>query len=229
MYLHQMFPFERLMSIFRKYVRNMPEGFIVEGWTTEEAIEFRTYYLDINRVGVLESCHKGRLRGKGTMGEKSIIVDDNVGFRQAHFAVFQQAQDVKPYNDEHRRSLQTQYTRRSPSWLAKKHKETFGAWLRHCLMGRVTGSPRLHILTLRPSSTLVKYQGYDINGFTFDIVQQDGKKRNQNIGVHFDAHDENNNVETTYYGFKEEIWELDYGALKVPLFFAVSGSMLIKP
>jgi hypothetical protein len=59
---------------------------------------------------------------------------------------------------------------------------------------------------------------YDINGFTFYTIQQDGKKRNQNSGVHFDAHDENSNVETTYYGFIEEIWELDYGALKVPLF-----------
>jgi hypothetical protein len=66
MYLHQMFPFERLMSVFRKYVRNIfrPEGCMVEGSTTEEAIEFCTYYLDINRVGVPESCHKGKLRAK---------------------------------------------------------------------------------------------------------------------------------------------------------------------
>jgi hypothetical protein len=110
-----MFPFERLMTVFRKYVRNIfrPEGCMVQGWTMEETIEFCTYYLDINRVGVPESCHKGRLRGKGTMGEKSIIVDDIVGFRQAHFTVLQQAQYVKPYNDEHRRSLQTQRSLKS--------------------------------------------------------------------------------------------------------------------
>jgi hypothetical protein len=54
MYLHQMFPFERLMKVFRRYVRNrfIAEGGVVEGWSTEEAIEFCTYYLDINRVGV---------------------------------------------------------------------------------------------------------------------------------------------------------------------------------
>ena len=66
MYLHQMFPFERLIKVFRRYVRNRfrPEGGMVKGWSTEEAIEFFTYYLDIKRVGVPESHHEGRLRGK---------------------------------------------------------------------------------------------------------------------------------------------------------------------
>ena len=56
---------------------------MVKGWSTEEAIEFYIYYLDIKRVGVLESHHEGRLRGKGTIGEKSVTVDDPVSFRQA--------------------------------------------------------------------------------------------------------------------------------------------------
>jgi hypothetical protein len=47
----------------------------------EEAIEFYTYYLDINKVGVLESRHEGRLGCKGTIRQKSIIVDDLVSFR----------------------------------------------------------------------------------------------------------------------------------------------------
>ena len=77
------------MKVFRRYVRNRfrPEGGMVEGWSTKEAIEFYTYYLDIKRVGVPESHYEGRLRGKGTIGEKSVTVDDHVSFRQAHFAV----------------------------------------------------------------------------------------------------------------------------------------------
>ena len=55
---------------------------MVKGWSTEEAIEFYIYYLDIKRVGVLESHHEGRLRGKGTIEEKSVTVDDPVSFRQ---------------------------------------------------------------------------------------------------------------------------------------------------
>ena len=44
MYLHQMFPFERLMKVFMRYVRNRfrPEEGMVEGWSMEEAIEFCT-------------------------------------------------------------------------------------------------------------------------------------------------------------------------------------------
>ena len=83
MYLHQMFPFERLMKVFRRYVRNRfrPEGGMDEGWSMEEAIELCTYYLDINRVRALENRHYRRLGGKGTIGEKSVIVDDPVSFR----------------------------------------------------------------------------------------------------------------------------------------------------
>ena len=86
---------------------------MVEGWSMEEAIEFCTYYLDIKRVGVLESRHEGRLRGKGTIGEKSVIVDDPISFRQAQFTVLQQAEGVMPYIDEHRQSLQIMYSIRS--------------------------------------------------------------------------------------------------------------------
>ena len=75
---------------------------MVEGWSMEGAIEFYTYYLDIKRVGVLESRHEGRLRGKGTIGEKSVTVDDPVYFRQAQFAILQQAEGGMPYIDEHR-------------------------------------------------------------------------------------------------------------------------------
>ena len=89
MSLHQMFPFKKLMKVFRRYVRNRfrPEGGMVEGWSMEEAIEFFTYYLDIKRARVPESRHEGRLRGKGTIGKKSVIVDDLVSFRQAQFAI----------------------------------------------------------------------------------------------------------------------------------------------
>ena len=77
---------------------------MVEGWSTEEAIEFCTYYLDIKRVRVLESRHERILRGKGMIGEKSVTVDDPVSFRHAQFVVLQQAEGVMPYIDEHRQS-----------------------------------------------------------------------------------------------------------------------------
>jgi hypothetical protein len=62
------------------------------------------------------------------------------------------------------------------------------------------------------------YTSYDINGYTFFTRAQHNKKTNQNSGVRNDAYNCDGNRET-YYGFIEEIWELQYREnLKVPLF-----------
>lgn len=170
-----------------------------------------------HRVGVPESHHAGRQGGKGTIGAKSVTVKDHVSFRQAQFAVLQQAKDVMPYIDEHREMLQTIYPSRSQTWLDKKHKEEFVDWLRRRLLGIELGN-QLDVLGKGPLSTFLKYQGYEINGFTIYTKKQDGKSTYQNSGVRFDAHDENGNVQATYFGFIEEIWELAYGPLKAALF-----------
>ena len=136
---------------------------MVEGWSTEEAIEFCTNYLDIKRVGVLKSHHEGRLRDKGTIGEKSVIVDDPISFRQAQFAVLQQAEGVMPYIDEHRQSLQTLYPSRSQAWLDKKHKEEFVSWLQRRLLRTKLGNQldalakdlRIHILSTKGMRSMI--------------------------------------------------------------------------
>jgi hypothetical protein len=62
------------------------------------------------------------------------------------------------------------------------------------------------------------YTSYDINGCTFYTRAQDNKKTNQNSGVQTDTYDCDGNREM-YYGFIEEIWELEYREnSKVPLF-----------
>ncbi|KAK1616289.1 hypothetical protein QYE76_021806 [Lolium multiflorum] len=91
--------------------------------------------------------------------------------------------------------------------------------------GDVEGEPprkrvpaKLYLLARLPSSNICTFQGYEINGNTFYTIDQDKKSTNQNSGVRFDAKDENGQT-TTYYGYIEEIWELDYGpTFKVPLF-----------
>ena len=76
----------------------------------------------------------------------------------------------------------------------------------------------MYLLARTPSSTVLTFQGYEINGNTFYTIAQDKKSTNQNSGVRFDATDDNGQKDT-YYGYIEEIWELDYGpTFKVPLF-----------
>ena len=77
--------------------------------------------------------------------------------------------------------------------LIKIYKEEFVSWMRCRLIGTTLGN-QLVILAKGPSSILLKYQGYEIIGFTFYIKKQDGKSTYQNSGVRFDAHDENSNV-----------------------------------
>ncbi|KAK1680600.1 hypothetical protein QYE76_041448 [Lolium multiflorum] len=80
------------------------------------------------------------------------------------------------------------------------------------------GSAKLYLLVKQPSSTISTFQGYEINGNTFYTFAQDKKSTNQNSGVRFDAADDNGK-KVTYYGYIEEIWELEYGPnFKVPLF-----------
>ena len=60
-FLHNMFPFERYMSVLKKYVRNRsrPEECITKGYGTEEVIEFCVDFIDdIKPIGV--PCHATR-------------------------------------------------------------------------------------------------------------------------------------------------------------------------
>jgi hypothetical protein len=85
------------------------------------------------------------------------------------------------------------------------------------VIGDSTIHPQLALLARGPSSTIVKFQAYDINDYTFYTRDQDQKTTHQNSGVRIDSMDINNN-KNSYYGVIEEIWELEYGPLNIPLF-----------
>jgi hypothetical protein len=52
-FLHNMWPFERFMSVLKKYILNRarPEGSIAKGYVTEEVIEFCVDFVDSIRLG----------------------------------------------------------------------------------------------------------------------------------------------------------------------------------
>jgi hypothetical protein len=97
-FLHQMYPFERFMTILKKCVRNRSrsKGCMVQGWATQEVIEFVIDYMDLQEIGKPISYHEGRLSGKGTQGYTTFNVD-YVAYTQAHFTVPQQFVPVAPY------------------------------------------------------------------------------------------------------------------------------------
>ena len=74
-YLHEMWTYERFMSILNGYVSNHAplEGSMIEAYTTEKAIESEGPFCnkclkDQIAIGLPPSRHEDRLYGKGQMG-----------------------------------------------------------------------------------------------------------------------------------------------------------------
>ena len=114
-FLHNMFPFERYMSVLKKFVRNRsrPEGCIAKGYGTEEVIEFCVDFIDdLNPIGVPMSRHEGRLKGKGILGKKSNMHIPESEIRKANFTVLQNSSLVAPYMDEHMNIVRSENPRK---------------------------------------------------------------------------------------------------------------------
>jgi hypothetical protein len=106
-YLHQMFPYERFYGFQKSLVHNrlFPEGAIVCGYETIEAMEWAMGYMDPqNPIGVPRSWHEGRLSGVGIMGKRLVTLDAEA-FQKAHFTVIQHLQLITPFANEHKRQL----------------------------------------------------------------------------------------------------------------------------
>jgi hypothetical protein len=113
-FLHQMYPFERFMTVLKNYVRNRshPEGCMVQGWAIEEVIEFMVDYMDLQAIGNPISRHEGCLSRKGTRGHTTFNVD-YVTYTQAHFTVLQQFVSVTPYVSMHVQILRSSNLKKS--------------------------------------------------------------------------------------------------------------------
>jgi hypothetical protein len=86
-----MFPYERFYRFLKPLVHNrlFPEGAIVRGYKTIEAVEWAMGYMERqNPIGVPRSRHEGRLSGVGTMGKRSVTPAADA-FEKAHFTVIQ--------------------------------------------------------------------------------------------------------------------------------------------
>jgi diketogulonate reductase-like aldo/keto reductase len=67
----------------------------------------------------------------------------------------------------------------------------------------------MEMLTSRPSSCVTSWQAYDNNGYTYYTKQKEKRSVAQNSGIHIEAFDPLG-VKTMYYGYIQDICELDY-------------------
>jgi hypothetical protein len=95
------------------------------------------------------------------------------------------------------------------AWIKKEHKRVFTTWLMD--KDIPTEETTMKMLASRPSSCVTSWQAYDINGYTYYTKEKDRRCVAQNSGIRIEAFDPLG-VKTTYYGYIQDIWELDYGA-----------------
>jgi hypothetical protein len=103
----------------------------------------------------------------------------------------------------------------------------FIGWLREWISGSDTPiSEYLQKLARDPIFTVVTYQGYDINEYTFYTKRQDKKSTYQNSGVCVDAYDVMGEDKSMYYSQIQEICEVDM--VSRFLFSIATGLMQIR-
>nr|KAJ0194071.1 hypothetical protein LSAT_V11C800415350 [Lactuca sativa] len=149
-------------------------------------------------------------------------------FIKAHFYVMQNTTEVVPYINRHKAFLKNQHPFKRNAWLENEHGKMFGQWLRKEVEKELSVSKESVSETVRwishgPNTNVLKYDVYDINGYTFRTKCREGKVH-QNSGVSVvatDTHISKGVVtydQNSYFGVLKEIWVLDYHFKKIIVF-----------
>ncbi|GKC12628.1 putative transposon, En/Spm-like protein, partial [Tanacetum coccineum] len=180
---------------------NRPEGCIAEETIMEETIKFFSeYHKTMKTIGILPDKHvtNENKDGKPLSAGKSSEFFGDV-FQKAHFNVIQNTDEIVPY--------------------IERHKQVE----RELAISKDSVSETVRWISYGPRATIVKYEAYNINGYTFRTKSNDGIVF-LNSGVSVEAVDLHisKEVATTrkafYYGVLQEIWVLDYRFRQIPLF-----------
>jgi hypothetical protein len=76
----------------------------------------------------------------------------------------------------------------------------------------------MKMLASHPSSCVTSWQSYDINEYTYYTKEKDKNSIAQNSGIRIEAIDIQG-LKTTYYGYIQDIWKLNYGLrIWIPVF-----------
>lgn len=113
-------------------------------------------------------------------------------------------------------------------WLQEEHNRSFQTWLGLHISKGTGHSDVLIKLSRAPSSIVtMTYTSWIANGYTFYTRERDNKHPVQNSGVtiraeglHVSSAKDKNAKHgfMNYYGYIEEIWDLNYSGLRIPVF-----------
>jgi hypothetical protein len=78
----------------------------------------------------------------------------------------------------------------------------------------------MKMLTSHPSCRVASWRAYDINRYTCYTKEKDKKSVAQTSGIHIRVIDPQG-LKTMYYGYIQDIWELNYGLrIRIPVFMS---------
>jgi hypothetical protein len=122
-----------------------------------------------------------------------------------------------PYINEYLSELRRDNRDHTDSWIMKEHRHVFTTWLME--KDIPTEDMTMKMLASHPSSCVISWQAYDINEYTYYTKEKDKRCVAQNSGgISIEAFDPLG-VKTMYYGYIQDVWELDYSArLQIPAF-----------
>ncbi|XP_060969844.1 uncharacterized protein LOC133037053 [Cannabis sativa] len=235
-----MYPFERNMKVLKGYVRNhnRPEACMVECYISEEAVEFCTEYIaGVDAIGLSKPRNHSNGVDRGLRGKGSMVTVSRSELDQAHLLVLENNPEVQPYITDHLELLQSMIptkVKNKQRWVLEEHRKTFIGWLKNTILAIDHGvSKELEYISFGPDTQVVKHHAYIVGGKRFHTKERDDARTVQNSGVsivaeaisivaeamHFASTKDRNPVQSTmtYYGVVDEIWELDYGLLRIPL------------
>ncbi|KAK1651467.1 hypothetical protein QYE76_069272 [Lolium multiflorum] len=236
-FLHNMMPFERLNGVIKGFVRNRarPDGSIAKGFLTYECISFCQNYLSTENedVGLPTRKHVGRLAGFGHReGYRAMhvgIAGRHADFDRAHRVALQHIELVSPWVDKHKSLIEQKFIDlgrpRKTGDVTKEHNSSFTGWFKKRLLESPAPMPSteeqklIFSLSQGPGHNVRTYQSYDINGYRFYTEEKDKNSEYQNSGVTMLSYtDDKTDVKERFYGRIEEIWELDYVGVTMPMF-----------
>ncbi|GJZ53089.1 hypothetical protein Tco_0607974 [Tanacetum coccineum] len=217
------------IMVIKRHVqnRNNLEGCIAEEIITKEIIGFFSeYHKSMETIGIPPDKHETdeNEEGKPLSAGKSSEVSMEL-FQKAHLYLIHNTDELVPL---HKQVLKIENPGKRIAFMENEHSKSFAKWLRkeverELAISKESKSEIVRWISYGPRTTVVKYDAYNINGYTFRTKCHDGKVY-QNSGVSVEAIDLHisKEVATTrqayYYGVLQEIWVLDYRFRQIPLF-----------
>jgi hypothetical protein len=127
---------------------------------------------------------------------------------------------MEPFIQQHINELREQNPGQTDDWVMKRHKLRFNTWI---IVKDIPHRDTIEEQTIKglasgPSCQVTTWQTYDISGFTFCTKSKDKRSISQNSGVRCKAIYDETGHAVTYFGFIEDIWELDYGTFNILVF-----------